>query len=1630
MFGALFNLGTSVISGGMNVVTHVANAVADTIDETTAVRKKEPQKPKQLTSLEPTALEYAKHGDTPSLKKYIQTYPHHMNLKCQGYTLLHMAAIHGQGAVVDLLLTNSDLKKDVTDEKEGKTALQLAAHHDQADVAVKLIRAGSNYLPTGSCTTLACDMGSDLTRETVTSALLLHLLEKRSLINGFKVLGSTILHYSARGGRADIVEQLLSLGAAINQPNDDGYTALHEGALSGNVDVVSTLLDSQCNVDAQTQKDGYTALMLGVLQMDIHIVVALLRGGCSINARTHKGQTAVHLAVELMLKDVVDERGKYQPEQSNTDMVCPYPGRHRMQWNRGQPAHYTSADLNSNAEEEAHMGVQCRMCMTRISTVNEDLPYAHCSECKYDVCLKCYKSMKQAVTVALIDAHADLNVIDANGCVPLSMAASANNSLVSILLITAGCNINIRNKANKTPFMIASDAGSDDVAVLLLERGCDYDEDSVLGAAVPQKIRILEGLIEHGAMLTCTDDRNNTALHIACNREYEDVASTLIKSESAQLINAVNEELDTALHICCRRNNITIASLLVKHNALYNLRNKKGETALELGSEKTSQVVAETILESRRLSTMPIVIRDVSGLHAAEINGLFTPAHRLVHDRPVYSRVVRAADVHHPNPKKGITEVTIRMEYSGSEWIILREVVKKKGKSEIVVARMRAPASEWKPAATNKNSKSNSSQVVPVDSSLTTSNSNINRPVGSGAIVPIRESALLAYDLSLRPDTVVMSKPVKGKLPKNPNGVWFVLSPSCIGVCTTYSPQLNVITASGAAARVSLPIHRELAAVDRKGDILEAISAHLPQHASTIRDFDFEGKTAVDLVLDEKSNFPDAVKTQVVLHSLPFDEAGAHILNHGNAWLRLFTPDDKHVNVISKILRVRSHQVKELSAVSSKDGKQTVLSLGGPKCTDTLQFALCPLYLRLHENAPLSKIKECLQESPESARMNIVRNGKKLTVYQYAISVNRSTEILAEILSYTLPIDRVTEMMVPASEHGFAWTWTLTSVDEKHVEVVEGVLNICGGLALRLADARDQHGRKAVDIATPKCQELIRSRLFFYERYDIRAYGAKEHQSATCIVALAVDRKDENQDVALKFMKRRDQFERERAFHVNNSLDNEYVMDITRTHDGDKDRKFKSECTNKGYSGYNYCLVMPAADRTLQRVMAHERISGREWDIIKITCSQILKALDHLHSNGLVHGDIKPLNIVRVNGKYKLIDLDASVSYSKGHYAGLKFSSAYVAPELLFFDEKLGNYGVRRFDVDENDEECVHPAGQELLPYSLVPAHPSMDMWSFGVTMFQLCSSEPLFISSDEDNIDQENMKLLHEWTPEFKDTKLAKVKDNYARNLISQLLTRDPSDRPTAARALAHPFLSNKTTARMPGEEAQYDVFLSYRVRSDADRVALLYSMLLDRGLKVWWDRVCLEPGVPWEEGFCDGLVQSKAFVPILSLDAIHHPEIAWQNFANLRPDSKVDNVFLEHRLALELRNLKLIEKIYPVMVGEVIEKDETTGEVVYGRYRCPAESPPANAAVDSVESKIREHMSRQAIGAPMHDSMTVRDVYQTIMTNQGGFVSGKEQEAFESIADAIAKMISVSKAPNKNANQSSDNANVTKVD
>jgi serine/threonine protein kinase len=83
-------------------------------------------------------------------------------------------------------------------------------------------------------------------------------------------------------------------------------------------------------------------------------------------------------------------------------------------------------------------------------------------------------------------------------------------------------------------------------------------------------------------------------------------------------------------------------------------------------------------------------------------------------------------------------------------------------------------------------------------------------------------------------------------------------------------------------------------------------------------------------------------------------------------------------------------------------------------------------------------------------------------------------------------------------------------------------------------------------------------------------------------------------------------------------------------------------------------------------------------------------------------------------------------------------------------------------------------------------------MWCLGAILYYLCTGETLFLNNASDNVTDNNSLLqLFEWTDATKNEKLSKIAttneklNELARNLVSRLLSKDPSKRPLTSTGL-----------------------------------------------------------------------------------------------------------------------------------------------------------------------------------------------------------------------------------------------------
>ncbi|KAF7656626.1 hypothetical protein LDENG_00038730 [Lucifuga dentata] len=201
----------------------------------------------------------------------------------------------------------------------------------------------------------------------------------------------------------------------------------------------------------------------------------------------------------------------------------------------------------------------------------------------------------------------------------------------------------------------------------------------------------------------------------------------------------------------------------------------------------------------------------------------------------------------------------------------------------------------------------------------------------------------------------------------------------------------------------------------------------------------------------------------------------------------------------------------------------------------------------------------------------------------------------------------------------------------------------------------------------------------------------------------------------------------------------------------------------------------------LMEMNIYEFIVGRQTPLpdhtLKHYMYQLCKSLEHIHSCGIFHRDVKPENILIKQDVLKLGDFGSCRSvYSKPPYTEYISTRWYRAPECLLTD---GYYSLK------------------------------MDIWSAGCVFFEIMSLSPLFPGTNEldqvakihDVLGTPDQSLLQKFKqsramhfnfPSKKGTGISRLVPNCpaaALSLLYQMLAYDPDERIAAETALRHAY-------------------------------------------------------------------------------------------------------------------------------------------------------------------------------------------------------------------------------------------------
>lgn len=188
------------------------------------------------------------------------------------------------------------------------------------------------------------------------------------------------------------------------------------------------------------------------------------------------------------------------------------------------------------------------------------------------------------------------------------------------------------------------------------------------------------------------------------------------------------------------------------------------------------------------------------------------------------------------------------------------------------------------------------------------------------------------------------------------------------------------------------------------------------------------------------------------------------------------------------------------------------------------------------------------------------------------------------------------------------------------------------------------------------------------------------------------------------------------------------------------------------------------------------KVGGKlEGELLMDCAMTALRCVEALHAVKLVWNDLKTENFVVID------DQKGGVTFR-----GIDLESCMP---------------VKTAPVDYTPEACPPEFARSFLDgdaesFSL---EYSYDVWSYGMFLYEICTGRGFFDGMSVQRI----TSALPTFTPN-----LEKVTDPVLANLISQCLSRNPSDRPTVARIFKHQFFADASSGKNP-----FDFLFGYSI-------------------------------------------------------------------------------------------------------------------------------------------------------------------------------------------------------------------------
>lgn len=345
---------------------------------------------------------------------------------------------------------------------------------------------------------------------------------------------------------ASLAAQLNSNVDVDSQTESNHDTALTLACTGGHAELVSLLLAKGADIEHRDKK-GFTPLILAATGGHVDVVEILLDHSADIEAQSERTKdTPLSLAcsggryevVELLLTRQANKEHRNVSDYTPLSLAA-----------SGGYVNIIKLLLSHNAEINSRTGSKLGISPLMLAAMN-----GHTAAVKL-----------------LLDMGSDINAqIETNRNTALTLACFQGRHEVVSLLVDRKANIEHRAKTGLTPLMEAASGGYVEVGRVLLDKGADVNappvpssRDTALTIAADKgHYRFVELLLHRGASVDVKNKKGNSPLWLACNGGHSDVVSLLVQADAD--IDSQDNRKVSCLMAAFRRGHIKVVKWMVK----------------------------------------------------------------------------------------------------------------------------------------------------------------------------------------------------------------------------------------------------------------------------------------------------------------------------------------------------------------------------------------------------------------------------------------------------------------------------------------------------------------------------------------------------------------------------------------------------------------------------------------------------------------------------------------------------------------------------------------------------------------------------------------------------------------------------------------------------------------------------------------------------------------------------------------------------------------------------------------------------------------------------------------------------------------------------------------------------------